>query len=468
MSHNFDFDLFVIGGGSGGVRAARMAAARGAKVALAETAKMGGACVNVGCIPKKLYSFAAHYAESFEESRGFGWEFQDQPTLNWEKLKSARAQEITRLNGIYGNLMQNAQVQHFHAHASLVDAHTVQIKTSTGDEFKKTAKHILIATGGKPFVPDFEGKEHVITSDDIFDLPHFPEKMVVVGTGYIGCEMASIFNGLGAQVHLLLRSDKILRGFDEEVRIFVAAEMQKHGVHFHPHSQVQRVQKQSDGTLKVELQNGQSLAANAVLYATGRKPQVQTLGLEKIGVTQKENGAIVINEHFQTNIPSIYAVGDVAGRKELTPVALAEAMVLVDALFGAAPGKTPRTMSYDNIPTAVFTHPSIGTVGLSEEKAREYVAQKGGSGVRVYRSDFRPLKHTLSGSSERVLVKIIVEDATDRVLGAHMVGADAGEIIQGFAVALQCGATKSQFDATLGIHPTTAEELVTLREVSRR
>ncbi|MGH8821657.1 MAG: glutathione-disulfide reductase, partial [Rhodoferax sp.] len=451
---NFDFDLFVIGGGSGGVRAARMAAQRGARVALAEAggvARLGGTCVNVGCIPKKLYSYAAHYAEAFDEARGFGWELPP-PKLNWPLLKRNRAREITRLNGVYLQLLTGAGVQLFEQHARLADAHTVQL-----DERRYSAKNILIATGGWPSVPDVPGREHVITSNDIFDLEPFPARLLVVGGGYIACEFASIFNGLGAQVTQLYRGEQVLRGFDDEVRGFIAAEMRKAGVDLRLKTDVACIERTAAG-LMVRLGSGDSATVDAVLYATGRTPNVHGMGLEAAGVALGKDGAIVVDAHYQTSVPSIYALGDVTARLQLTPVALGEAMALVDHLLGPAAGKTPRDMSYDFIPTAVFTHPNIGTVGYTEAQARAKFGR-----ITVYRSDFKPLKHTLSGSSERTLMKLLVDDASDRVVGLHMVGPDAGEIVQGFAVALKLGATKRDFDATVGIHPTAAEEFVTLR-----
>lgn len=464
---NFDFDLFVIGGGSGGVRAARTAAQRGVRVALAESGPMGGTCVNVGCIPKKLYSFAAHYNEAFDEARGYGWRWPQEsaPTLDWSALKAARAKEISRLNGIYEGLMQSAGVRRLQGQARLLDARTVQVQGPAGIS-QHSARHILIATGGTPFVPEIAGRELAITSNDIFDLPTFPRRLLVVGGGYIGCEMASIFNGLGAQVVQLYRGDQVLRGFDDEVRTFAATQMRQHGIDLRLQTDVVALapapKPALDSGVQATLSDGSTLQADAILFATGRRPNVASLGLQAVGVRQSRSGAIEVNEHFETSVPGIYALGDVVGRKELTPVALAEAMSLVDDLFGPAPGRSPRRMSYDNIATAVFTHPPIGTVGLSEEQARAR-----GLPIRVYRSDFKPLRHTLSGSSERTMVKLVVDDASDRVLGLHMVGADAGEIVQGFAVALQCGATKAQFDATLGVHPTSAEEFVTLRELVR-
>ena len=448
----FDFDLLVIGGGSGGVRAARMAAQRGAKVALIEAQAMGGTCVNVGCIPKKLYSYAAHFAESFEESRGFGW-VGPAPVLDWAALKANRAREITRLNGIYLQLLKGAGVQVIEGWATLVDSHTVAVGAQ-----RYSAKNILIATGGKPSVPDIAGREHVITSNEIFDIDPFPKRLLVVGGGYIACEFASIFKGLGASVTQLYRGAQVLRGFDEEIRHFIAAEMLKSGVDLRLNADVASIVKTASG-LQVTLQDGSSLEVDAVLYATGRVPLIEGLGLEALGIAQKPDGAILVNDNYQTSLPHIYAVGDVTARVQLTPVALGEAMVVVDHLLGAAAGKTPRSMSYDFIPTAVFTHPNIGTVGFSEAEARERFGA-----VRVFKSEFKALKHTLSGSSERTFMKLLVDEASDRVVGLHMVGAEAGEIVQGFAVAMKAGATKAVFDSTIGIHPTAAEEFVTMRE----
>ncbi len=464
MTTTFDFDLFVIGGGSGGVRAARMAAQRGARVALAEvlgTDGLGGTCVNVGCIPKKLYSYAAHYADSFDESHGFGWEG-EKPTFNWATLKANRAKEIGRLNGVYGNLLRGSGVTVFDAFASLTGAHGIALATLNADgspghqEF--SAKHILIATGGTPHVPHFVGREYVVTSDEIFDLEPFPKRLVVVGGGYIASEFASIFNGLGAKVTQLYRGEQILRGFDDEIRHFVAAEMIKAGVDLHLNAGVVDIRKTDDG-LRVECEGGALVMADAVLYATGRVPNAKDMGLEAVGVAQGAQGEVVVNERYQTNVPSIFAVGDVTNRVQLTPVALGEAMVVVDQLFGPAAGKASRNMGYEFIPTAVFTHPSIGTVGYSEQAARE----KFGA-VTIFRSEFKALKHTLSGSTERTLMKLVVDTASDRVVGLHMVGAEAGEIVQGFAVAMKAGATKAVFDSTIGIHPTAAEEFVTMRD----
>jgi glutathione reductase (NADPH) len=454
--HSFDFDLLVIGGGSGGVRAGRMAAQRGARVGLVEAQAMGGTCVNVGCIPKKLYSYAAHFAESFEESHGFGW-VGEAPKLDWALLKRNRAKEISRLNGIYLQLLKNSGVQVIDGWGTLINPHTVEVG---GQRY--TALNLVIATGGQPTVPDITGREHVITSDDIFDLEPFPQRLLVVGGGYIACEFASIFNGLGSSVTQLYRGAQVLRGFDEEVRNFISAEMKKAGVDLRLNADVADIQKQADGRLNVRLVDGSHLEVDAVLYATGRAPNVKGLGLEALEIKQGPQGAIEVDEHYETSVPHVYAVGDVTARIQLTPVALGEAMALVDHLLGPAPGKPLRTMDYDYIPTAVFTHPNIGTVGFTEAGARAAFGE-----VRVFKSEFKALKHTLSGSSERVFMKLLVDAATDRVVGLHMVGAEAGEIVQGFAVAMKAGATKAVFDSTIGIHPTAAEEFVTMREPAK-
>jgi glutathione reductase (NADPH) len=445
-------DFLVIGGGSAGVRAARMAAQRGAKVVLAEAAALGGTCVNVGCIPKKLYSFAAHFASDFRDAAGFGWHV-GQTRFDWAVLKANRAQEIARLNGVYQKLLENAGVRLVPGWATLIDANTVDVRTTSGVQ-RFTAKHILVATGGRPFVPHFAGAEHVVTSDSMFDLEPFPRRLLVVGGGYIASEFASIFNGLGASVTQLYRGEEILRGFDDDVRRFVALEMRKHGVDLRTRIDVTSVEKTAEG-LVARLTDGSTVIADTILYATGRVPNTANLGLEAAGVQERADGAIVVDEHYRTSVPSIYAAGDVTSRVQLTPVALGEAMVIADEIFGDA----SRAMSYDFIPTAVFTHPNIGTVGFGEAQARDRFGR-----IAVYRSEFKALRHTLSGSGERTLMKLIVDVATDRVIGLHMVGAEAGEIVQGFAVAMKAGATKAVFDSTIGIHPTAAEEFVTMRE----
>jgi glutathione reductase (NADPH) len=450
----YDWDLFVIGGGSGGVRAARMAAQRGAKVAVAEAAALGGTCVNVGCIPKKLYSYAAHFAHDFRDAAGFGWDIAP-PRLDWARLKANRAKEITRLNGVYEQLLTGAGVHINRGWAQLCGGHGVQVRNAAGTK-RCTARHILIATGGTPSVPVFPGREHVVTSDQMFDLEPFPKRLLVVGGGYIACEFASIFNGLGAKVTQLYRGEQILRGFDRDVRDFIAAEVRKTGIDLRLGTDVRSVHRKAR-CLEVTLMDGSIVQADTVLYATGRVPNVSGLGLQDAGVALGRNDAIVVDEHYRTSLPHVHALGDVTARVQLTPVALGEAMVLVDHLFGKQ-----RTMSYDYIPTAVFTHPSIGTVGYPEEDARRVFGK-----VTVFRSEFRPLKHTLGGSSERTFMKLVVDAASDRVVGLHMVGPDAGEVVQGFAVAMKAGATKAVFDSTIGIHPTAAEEFVTMREPAR-
>jgi glutathione reductase (NADPH) len=449
-----DYDLFVIGGGSGGVRAARMAAQRGARVGLAEAAALGGTCVNVGCIPKKLYSYASHFAHDFADAAGFGWDIAH-PRLDWARLKANRAREIARLNSVYRQMLASGGVEVIRGWARLAAGHAVQVRTAAGDR-NFTARHVLIATGGTPSVPSFPGCEHVVTSDSMFDLDPFPRRLLVVGGGYIACEFASIFNGLGAKVTQLYRGEQVLRGFDHEVRHFIAQEMRKTGVDLRVGSDVRAIHKGAH-CLEVTLIDGSTVDSDVVLYATGRLPNVSGLGLETAGVVQGKHAAIVVDSNYRTSAPSVYALGDVIARVQLTPVALGEAMVLVDHLFGqGGPG-----MSYDLIPTAVFTQPNIATVGYTEEQARRSFAR-----IAIYRSEFKPLKHTLGGRNERALMKLVVDAASDRVVGLHMVGPDAGEVVQGFAVAMKAGATKQMFDSTIGIHPTAAEEFVTMRQAA--
>ena len=445
---SFDFDLFVIGAGSGGVRAARMSAAKGVRVAVADDKALGGTCVNVGCVPKKLYTYASHYGHDFHDAAGFGWELAP-PAFNWPTLVANKKAEISRLNGIYGNMLGNSGVEIMQGFAQITGPNEVSVN---GNAY--TAKHILVATGGKPFVPHSDWAEHVITSDQVFDLPTFPKRLFVVGAGYIALEFACIFKGMGAKVDVTYRGDSVLRSFDEDVRQFMDQELAKQGIDIHYNSNIENITKTNTGLL-VQLDNGYEHEVDQVLMAIGREPRLTNVGLNTVGVEQHENGTIKVNDVFQTNVPSIYALGDVIGGMELTPVALAEAMTLVDHLYG----DDQRRMDYDNIATAVFTQPNIGTVGLTEQQARERYED-----VHIFRSEFRPMKHTLSGSNERNLMKLIVDAKSDRVLGVHVVGDAAGEILQGFAVALKCGATKAQFDQTIGIHPTAAEELVTMRE----
>ncbi len=446
----FDFDLFVIGAGSGGVRAARMAATLGKRVAIAEDRYLGGTCVNVGCVPKKLFVYGAHFNEDFHDAQAYGWQLPGKPSFNWEQLRDNKNNEIKRLNGIYNNLLDNSGAHLIDGFASVVDGHTIRVEDNT-----YTAEHILIATGGWPFVPDFPGSEHVVTSNEVFFLEQFPEKVLVVGGGYIAVEFAGIFNGLGADTELIYRRELFLRGFDSDLREFVRDEVSKKGVRLNFNTDVVSVEKLESGKLRAQLSTDQFIDADIILYATGRRPKTEGLGLDHAGVATADDGTILVNEHYQTNVPSIYALGDVVGRMELTPVALAEGMALVRYLYQ----DDHSVLDYEGIPTAVFSQPNIGTVGLSEEQALEK-----GHEILVYRSTFKPLKHTLSGSEERCLMKMVVDKQTDTVLGVHMVGADAGDIMQGIAVALKAGATKAVFDSTIGIHPTSAEEFVTMRE----
>ncbi|MDO7596890.1 MAG: glutathione-disulfide reductase [Pseudomonadota bacterium] len=445
----YDYDLFVIGAGSGGVRASRMASSFGAKVAVCEDLYMGGTCVNVGCVPKKLYVYASEYSRHFNESKGFGWST-GEIAFDWATLRDNKIEEITRLNGIYDGILSNAKVEVLKGRGRIVDAHTVEI-----DGKKYTTERILLAVGGWPFIPDFNGREHVVNSNEIFDLETFPQRLVVVGGGYIAVEFSGIFNGLGSEVTQLYRGEMFLRGFDDEVRHFAAQEIAKKGVNLRFNTEVTSIEKQADKSLKVNLSDGSSIIADAVLYATGRKPQLDDLGMENVNIRLSDNGYIKVNDHFQTSEPSIYALGDVTGGMELTPVALEEGMTLARALYNNQSWK----IDYSNIATTVFCQPNIGTVGMTEEQARaDY------SNVVKYRSSFRAMKHTISGSDERTLMKLLVDADTDKILGVHMVGPDAGEIMQGIAIAIKAGATKADFDATIGIHPTAAEEFVTMRE----
>ena len=447
----FDFDVFVIGAGSGGVRAARMAAGEGARVAIADDHALGGTCVNVGCVPKKLYTYASHFSHDFENAKGFGWTL-GSADFDWPTLVANKKKEISRLNGIYANLLNNSGAQIIRGYACLKDANTV---TVNGIDY--TAKRIVIATGGTPNIPDVDYSDLLISSDDIFDLVEFPKRLLVVGAGYIALEFACIFQGLGSQVQVSYRGDLIMRSFDEDVRRFVDQEMCKQGIEMNYQSQVNNVSRQDDQSLLVTFADGSTKVVDQVLMAIGRNPRLAGIGLDKLGIETTTSGTIAVNENFQTNIKNIYALGDVTGGIELTPVALAEAMVLVNHWYGDG----TKRMDYDLIPTAVFTQPNVGTIGLTEHQAKEKH-----NNITIYRSDFKPMKHTLSGSDERSFMKLIVDASTDKVVGLHIVGEGAGEMLQGFAVAIKAGATKADFDATIGIHPTSAEELVTMRTPS--
>lgn len=445
----YDFDLFVIGAGSGGVRAARFSADYGARVAVAESRYLGGTCVNVGCVPKKLLVYGSHFSDDFEQAQGFGWSTGN-PHFDWATLLANKNREIQRLNDIYRKLLVNSGVTLLEGHARLTDAHHVEIN---GQTF--SAERILIATGGWPMVPDIPGREHAITSNEAFFLQRLPERVLVVGGGYIAVEFAGIFNGLGADTRLLYRGKMFLRGFDHSVRTHLAEELIKNGLQLDFNTDVVKIDKLSDGSLLATLNDGRQLEADSIFYATGRRPMLDNLGLENTFVELNDAGYISVNENFETREPSILALGDVIGGIQLTPIATAEGTAIARRLFRP---ELYRPVDYRHIPTAVFSQPSIGTVGLTEEEA---VAQ--GHKVTVYESRFRPMKLTLTESNERTLMKLVVDAHTDRVLGAHMVGPDAGEIIQGLAIALKAGATKRLFDETIGVHPTSAEEFVTLR-----
>jgi len=445
----YDFDLFVIGAGSGGVRAARFSADFGAKVAVAESRYLGGTCVNVGCVPKKLLVYGAHFSEDFEQAKGFGWRIAD-AQFDWETLIANKNREIERLNGIYRKLLSNSGVTLFEGHARLTDAHHVEVN---GKRF--SAKQILIATGGWPQIPDIPGREHAITSNEAFFLKHLPKRVLVVGGGYIAVEFAGIFNGLGSETRLLYRGDLFLRGFDQSVRNHLAQELTKNGVRLEFNSDIVQIDKQSDGSLLATLKDGRQLETDSVFYATGRRPMLDNLGLENTFVELNDAGYISVNENFETREPSILALGDVIGGVQLTPVATAQGSAIARRLFRP---EQFRPVDYRHIPTAVFSQPSIGTVGLTQEQA---IAD--GYTVTIFESRFRPMKLTLTDSTEKTLMKMVVDARTDKVLGVHMVGPDAGEIIQGLAIALKAGATKRLFDETIGVHPTSAEEFVTLR-----
>lgn len=446
-NHDYQYDLFVIGAGSGGVRAARMAAGFGAKVVIAEDRYYGGTCVNVGCVPKKLFVYASHFAEDFKIARSFGWTI-DNPEFSWEKLVKNKNREILRLNGVYKRILGEAGVEIIDGHAVLIDPHTVRINGKN-----ISARYILIATGGWPYVPEFPGHEHVITSNDAFFLEELPGHITIVGGGYIAVEFACIFHGLGVDTTLVYRGPLFLRGFDQDLREHLAEEMQKKGIKLLFNTNVNKISKQDSG-LKIQLTTGTEQTTDLVMYATGRNPNTTNTGLEDVGVKLNNNGAVIVNEEYQSSVPSIYAIGDVTDRVQLTPVALAEGAVLARALFG----KQKQQMDYNNIPTCIFSQPNLGTVGLTEEEARDKYGE-----IVIYKSRFKPMKLSLSDSDEKTFMKIIVDKSSDRVIGVHMLGHDAGEIIQGIAIAIKAGATKAVFDSTIGIHPTAAEEFVTMR-----
>jgi glutathione reductase (NADPH) len=443
----YDYDLFTIGAGSGGVRASRMSASFGAKVAVAEELYLGGTCVNVGCIPKKLLVYASHFADDFADAANYGWSGTE-PRLDWGKLIANKNKEIGRLNGVYRKILGDAGVTILDGHAEVVDPHTVSL-----DGGKITARYILVAVGSWPVVPKFPGSEHAITSNEAFHLRSLPKRVVIVGGGYIGVEFAGIFHGLGAHTVQLYRGASFLRGFDHDIRSTLAAEMLKRGIDLRFNADICKIERHGD-VLCATLNDGGMIESDQILYATGRVPKTLDLGLERAGVKTTANGAVVVDEYSKSSVDSIYAIGDCTDRMMLTPVAIAEGMALAQTVFN----QRPTRPGYLNVPTAVFSRPNCATVGLTEEQARQANFK-----VDIYKTSFKPLKHTLTGRDERTMMKLVVDQKSDRVLGCHMVGPEAGEIIQGLAVALNCGATKAQFDATVGIHPTAAEEFVTLR-----
>ncbi len=450
-NHGFDYDLFVIGAGSGGVRAARIAATHGAKVAVAENDALGGTCVNVGCVPKKLFVYGSHYGHDFHDAQAYGWDVPS-PKLDWGRLIANKNAEITRLNGIYGRLLEKAGVELKTGTASFVDKNTVEV---SGQRY--TAERILVAVGGKPFVPDIEGKEHIITSNEAFYLTDLPKRVLVSGGGYIAVEFAGIFHSYGSKVIQAYRSELFMRGFDDDIRHHLANEMRTSGIDVRFKCQVTKVEKVDTG-LKATLSTGDVVEVDCVMFATGRVPNISKLNLGAAGVEVGRKGQIIVDEWSKTNVDNIYAVGDVTDRVNLTPVAIHEGHAFADTVYG----NNPRNTSYEYIPTAVFSQPSIGTCGLTETQARE---KYGKYAVDVYKTQFRPMKHTLTKrEGEKTFMKLIVEKETDKIVGCHVADtSSAAEVIQMVGVAMKAGATKKHFDSTMPVHPTSSEELVTLR-----
>ncbi len=446
MTKGYDFDLFTIGAGSGGVAASRRAGSYGARVALCEADRVGGTCVLRGCVPKKLLVYASHLRDELEDAAGYGWTI-GETSLDWARLVAAKDAELDRLNGVYLRLLASSGVQVIEGRGVLIDPHTVEVRGR-----RYTAERILVATGAAPHVPSVPGAELGITSNEALSLTRVPRRLVIVGGGYIAVELAGIFAGAGSQVTLLVRGYGVLREFDGDVHSALAEELVRRGIAIMSHSDIEAVERRADA-LVVRCEGEREHEADVVLWATGRWPNSRGLGLEEVGVALDERGAIRVDEWSRTSVPGIFAVGDVTTRINLTPVAIADGRALVETLFNDNPTK----VDHEGVPTAVFSQPQVGTVGLTEKQARARYPH-----VDVYRTHFRPMKHVLPGRQERTMMKLVVDKDSDRVLGVHMVGPDAAEIIQGFAVALKCGATKAQFDATVGIHPTSAEELVTM------
>ncbi|HEX8698082.1 MAG TPA: glutathione-disulfide reductase [Myxococcaceae bacterium] len=445
----YDFDMFTIGAGSGGVASSRRAGSYGARVAICEDDRVGGTCVLRGCVPKKLLVYGSHFRHEFEDAVGYGWSVPE-TKLDWKKLQAAKDKELDRLNSVYKRLLRDSGVQLIEGRGRVVDPHTVEV---AGKRY--TAANILVATGSRAHLPKLAGIEHAMTSDGALNLQELPRRVIVVGGGYIGVEFAGIFNALGAKVTMLIRGDTLLRGFDDDVRSFLTQEMRKKGVDIRSEVFVQDLEKRADGSLSVLTKMGDTLEADTVLFATGRVPNTKGIGLEEVGVELNERGAVVVDAGSRSSVESIYAVGDVTDRLNLTPVAIGEGRALAETLFN----NNPLQLDHAGVPSAVFSQPPVCTVGLSELEARRLHGQ-----VDVYVSSFKPMKFTLSGRDERTMMKVIAERSSGRVLGFHMVGQDAPEIVQGLAVALKCGVTKKQLDSTMGIHPTAAEEFVTMRD----
>ncbi len=444
----YDFDTITIGAGSGGVASSRRAGSYGARVAICEDSRVGGTCVIRGCVPKKFLVYAAEFADDFADAAGYGWHV-PAPRFDWTKLIANKNKEIDRLEGIYRSLLRNANVTLFEGRARIVDPHTVEVLGK-----RHTAANIMVATGARPILPRIPGIEHAITSNEALDLPALPKRIVIVGGAYIACEFAGIFNGLGAEVTMMIRGDKILRGFDEDIRDTLTEEMAARGIVIRNHTEIAEIDKAGQG-LCLTTTRGERITVDRVMYAIGRAPHTANMGLEEIGVKLKPNGAVMVDTWSRSSVPSIYAIGDVTDRINLTPVAIAEGRAVAETLFN----DNPIEMDHANVPSAVFSIPSVGTVGLSEADARKQFGA-----IDIYRARFKPMKNTLSGRAERTMMKLVVDRASDRVLGCHMVGPDAPELIQGLAVAIKCGATKKQFDRTVGIHPTAGEEFVTMRD----
>jgi glutathione reductase (NADPH) len=445
---SYDFDLFTLGAGSGGVAGSRRAASYGARVGICEESRVGGTCVIRGCVPKKLLVYGAHFADDFADAAGYGWTL-GEPRFDWPTLIRNKDREIDRLNGVYLKLLADSGVRLFEGRGRLIDRHTIEI----GHQ-RVTAERIMIATGGHPVVPQIPGIEHAITSNEALHLPALPRRIAIVGGGYIAVEFAGIFSGLGVEVTQIIRGEALLTGFDAELRTGLGEEQQERGIRLLARTQVMRIDRVGEG-FELTTGTGEKIATDLVMYATGRRPNTAGIGLEEAGIELGAHGRVEVDEWSETRVPGIYAVGDVTDRHNLTPVAIAEARALAETLFNANPTKFDPTL----IPTAVFSAPPIGTVGLTEAEAR-----RRGHAIDIYRTRFRPMKHTLTGRKERTMMKLVVDRHDDRVLGCHMLGADAPEIVQGLAIALKCGATKRQFDQTVGIHPTAAEEFVTMRE----